>query len=128
LPLDSKSSSTAAVFVEDFFTALRVLRVLMRVLLKMPFLPKWFELMVARNGTRTPAHEARAGDPVEPPTPAFSGLRAFIRGATPLANASRWTALVSLTPHLLADFEAVWSEATGIRVKFELNRVACYNS
>jgi hypothetical protein len=77
--------------------------------------PQVLEFMVARDG-------------IEPPTPAFSGLRAFIRGATPLANASRWTALVSLTPHLLADFEAVWSEATGIRVKFELNRVACYNS
>jgi hypothetical protein len=29
---------------------------------------------------------------------------------------------------LLEDFKAVWSEATRITARFELNRVACYNS
>ena len=43
-------------------------------------LAKSFGKMVARDG-------------IEPPTPAFSGLRAFLRGAAPLANASRRTAL-----------------------------------
>src|SRR5258708_5382363 len=41
--------------------------------------------MVARNG-------------IEPPTPAFSGLRQFLRGAAPLTNASRNTGAQHRSP------------------------------
>jgi site-specific DNA recombinase len=48
-------------------------------------------LMVARDG-------------IEPPTPAFSGLRAFLQGAAPLALCSRGTAFAPRSPLSAADF------------------------
>jgi hypothetical protein len=72
--------------------------------------------------------EMVARDGIEPPTPAFSGLRAFLRGGIPLALCSRMKALAPRLPRAqqISHFESYGGQGRNRTADASLFRAALY--